>query len=449
VSVVVFCGPTIAAAEVRRELEASIRPPAQRGDVLGAALGEPDAIVLIDGYFDRVPSVWHKEILWAMAQGIHVFGASSMGALRAAELAAFGMVGVGEIFEAFQRGELEDDDEVTVAHGDLDSRYRPASEAMVNIRWTLRAAERSGILSAATRLELEKRAKQLPYDQRALQLVLKTLDPGSVAASELSQLRDWLPKGRVDQKRADALSAIRQVAALEQAGWRRKRVDYHLAETDGWSTLHAQVEAALGRRSDCPLDARIEHELRARGLLGRALTGATLRLLAEERLRDRRVHLNPRAVEALIDEFRRNRELFSEASFDAWLEHAGLEGEALESFFCREAGAAATRAELRGRLALAVEDELRASGQLRELSSAAVERAALLERHGLSAPTLEDAGVTEGELWSWFFAECVRIALPSSIPAYAAGEGSSVEQLRTSALRSLVCARLINGAQRS
>ena len=40
-----------------------------------------------------------------------------MGALRAAELHAFGMRGVGRIFEAFRDGELEDDDEVAVVHG--------------------------------------------------------------------------------------------------------------------------------------------------------------------------------------------------------------------------------------------------------------------------------------------------------------------------------------------
>jgi hypothetical protein len=62
-----------------------------------AALAHPAAIGVIDGYFEVVPTVWHKEILWAMAQGIHVFGAASIGALRAAELDSFGMRGVGRL----------------------------------------------------------------------------------------------------------------------------------------------------------------------------------------------------------------------------------------------------------------------------------------------------------------------------------------------------------------
>jgi hypothetical protein len=45
--------------------------------------------------FDSTPAVLHKEILWAMDRGVGVSGAASMGALRAAELHWYGMVGVG------------------------------------------------------------------------------------------------------------------------------------------------------------------------------------------------------------------------------------------------------------------------------------------------------------------------------------------------------------------
>ena len=49
------------------------------------------AQVIVDGSFQWTPAVWHKEILWAMGRGVHVFGAASMGALRAAELDGFGL----------------------------------------------------------------------------------------------------------------------------------------------------------------------------------------------------------------------------------------------------------------------------------------------------------------------------------------------------------------------
>src|SRR4029077_1266006 len=100
----------------------------------------PALIGVIDGYFERVPTVWHKEILWAMAEGIHVYGAASAGALRAAELAGFGMRGIGRVYEDFRDGVLQDDDEVAVLHGPAEVGYPPVTEAMVNIRATLAAA---------------------------------------------------------------------------------------------------------------------------------------------------------------------------------------------------------------------------------------------------------------------------------------------------------------------
>ena len=89
----------------RAILDADYRPPAKQGDICRAVQERgPDAVALIDGYFEQVPAVWHKEILWAMKLGVQVYGASSMGALRAAELQQFGMIGVGKIFEAYVSG---------------------------------------------------------------------------------------------------------------------------------------------------------------------------------------------------------------------------------------------------------------------------------------------------------------------------------------------------------
>ena len=139
IDAIVFTGPTITPAEAARELDAVYRPPAAEGDVYRAAERHPRAIGIIDGYFENVPAVWHKEILWAMSEGIHVYGSASMGALRAAELAAFGMVGIGTVFEAYRDGVLEDD-EVAIVHADAEFDFRPASEAMVNIRATLEKA---------------------------------------------------------------------------------------------------------------------------------------------------------------------------------------------------------------------------------------------------------------------------------------------------------------------
>ncbi|MFY0580483.1 TfuA-like protein [Cystobacter fuscus] len=189
----IFTGPTLSAQEGRAELDATFLPPVAQGDVYRATLDKPVAIGIIDGYFERVPAVWHKEILWAMAEGIHVFGAASMGALRAVELAPFGMEGVGAIFESFQRGELEDDDEVAVAHGSAEDGYRLLCEPLVNIRATLVAARAAGVVGPATSAVLERVARELFYMERAWPTVLTRAAHEGVPSVELESLRAGCP----------------------------------------------------------------------------------------------------------------------------------------------------------------------------------------------------------------------------------------------------------------
>ena len=57
-----------------------------------------------------------QEILYAMSAGAEVAGAASVGALRAAELSPFGMIGIGSIYRPFAAGHWTDDDEVAVMH---------------------------------------------------------------------------------------------------------------------------------------------------------------------------------------------------------------------------------------------------------------------------------------------------------------------------------------------
>src|SRR6185503_7571185 len=92
--VIVFLGPTLQLQEARPLLDAVYWPPAKRGDIYRASKLEPRIILLIDGAFEAQASVLHNEILWALSKGITVCGAASIGALRAAELAPYGMVGL-------------------------------------------------------------------------------------------------------------------------------------------------------------------------------------------------------------------------------------------------------------------------------------------------------------------------------------------------------------------
>ena len=81
-SIGVFLGPSLSREEALEIGNFEILPPVQQGDVYRAV--ETDryqTLVIIDGFFENTASVWHKEILWALALGIAVYGASSIGAL--------------------------------------------------------------------------------------------------------------------------------------------------------------------------------------------------------------------------------------------------------------------------------------------------------------------------------------------------------------------------------
>src|SRR5262245_18187752 len=166
-SIFVFLGPTLPVTVAREILDATYLPPVSMGEVYALMKRQPKVIAIIDGLFQRVPAVWHKEILFALSQGVRVFGSSSMGALRAAELHTFGMEGVGQVFEAYRDGLFEDDDEVAVIHGPEEFGYRQLSEAMVNIRVGLRQAEIAGAICSATHHALLCAAKRTFYPERS------------------------------------------------------------------------------------------------------------------------------------------------------------------------------------------------------------------------------------------------------------------------------------------
>lgn len=243
----VFLGPTLPAAEARAALpEVEVRPPATRGDVLRAVTEGATLLGIVDGYFDQVESVTHKEILWAMSQGAHVLGAASMGALRAAELASFGMVGVGEIFDRFRRGDLTDDDEVAVTHAPAEDGYRKTSEAMVDIRATLDAALDANILSRDSHAHLTRAAKSLFYPDRVYPTILARAAESGASPADLASFRAFLPAGRVDQKRRDALTLLDHLRALRDQPPSPLRVRYFFSHTDAWETLRNHATSTTG-----------------------------------------------------------------------------------------------------------------------------------------------------------------------------------------------------------
>jgi hypothetical protein len=206
-STIIFLGPSLPHSQARAILpNADIRPPVACGDVVLAAQKRPKTIAIIDGFFHYQAAVWHKEILYALAQGITVYGAASMGALRAAELHQFGMHGIGKIFQWYAEGTLNDDDEVAILHHGPRADYRPVSEAMVNIRCSLQAAVQQGIINQELSQVLLEQCKRCYYPDRTLAKVLA--DRPEPQPPEIIQLTTWWSQHYLDQKQQDALELL-------------------------------------------------------------------------------------------------------------------------------------------------------------------------------------------------------------------------------------------------
>jgi hypothetical protein len=139
--VVLFVGPTLAAAACPRELlrGVRVRAPVRRGDVErlvaahSASRRRPGVIALADGLFHDTLAVGHAELRGALRAGWSVWGLSSMGAIRAREMESLGMRGFGRVFERFRAEGDFQDDEVALLHGPAPD-YRAMSEPLVHLR---------------------------------------------------------------------------------------------------------------------------------------------------------------------------------------------------------------------------------------------------------------------------------------------------------------------------
>jgi hypothetical protein len=414
-TVPIFVGPTLRPQEIAGIGEFVLLPPVAQGDVYRAARRKPRAIGVIDGYFAGAPSVWHKEILWAISQGIEVFGSASMGALRAAELHEFGMRGVGRIFEAFRDGRLEDDDEVAIVHGPAEIGYLSASEAMVNFRSTFDVAVTEGVLSAPSRQRLEAFAKSLYFADRTWSAVLEGAAMRGVDRHELAALRDWLPSNRVDQKRLDALemlAAIKETLAAPAPA----RPTFQFEWTYLWDEF-------VGRSGDdttgeTPSARHILDELRLEGpeAYGRVEKPALLRMIAAKGA-DRLSAPSQEALRATLTDLRARLGLYSRAALDSWMAKNDLDQNALESLIEDEANANA----LRERAGRALEPHL--LGEL-QLSGAYPRLAERARKKGETIAALAPAGAGGAgkssvfALRLWYFEERLRRAMPDDIQGF-------------------------------
>lgn len=398
----IFTGPTISPTKAAETLDATYLPPVKYGDVYRLCeLYQPQVIGIIDGYFNQVPAVWHKEILWAIDQGISVFGAASMGALRAAELDQFGMTGCGKIYEAYQAGILppfnneafEDDDEVAVVHSPAELGYLPVSDAMVNIRFSFAKALQHNIIDLEMCKQLTQIAKTFFYPDRQYARIFATAQQQGLTEAGLSKLQDWLKHNAVDQKQLDAINLLETIKNKPQntPATRQRSDTLPFQHTAQWQTAMDEIDHSHTIESPTLDELRLQGEpyFEALGNALEAVFGGNSPVHTSlENLSS--LHQSPDGLNAVFTEHWQRRENQSTADHLSPKQH--------------------TRILLK---------YLRHTGQLEGLEQKAKDKKNKLDQIR-NMPKLSHLGeIDKLQLCDWYFTRQLGQEMPSQIEAYA------------------------------
>lgn len=417
-----FVGPTLPRAEIATLCDFVCLPPVAQGDVFRLTKMRPRAIGIIDGFFDGVPAVWHKEIMWAMTQGIHVFGSASMGALRAAELQRFGMRGVGRIFEAYCAGEIEDDDEVAVLHGPAEAGYGSLTEPMVNIRATLERAENAGIIGSMTRVALLDCAKRLFYQDRSWRRILSDGLASDAPTGEVRALQDWLPGGRVDRKRLDACDMIAAMQAFLATNPHPMQAGFTFEWTDMWDNATGSRSlrgVGVGDGSSFEEDWVLDESRLDEPAFEETRRRALLRRLARDHGQPHPRIVDPATRRVVERRLRTGLGLFRSADVERWCAENGLDPEDFARLIDDEARLATVAADLDAALARDLLDQLKLDGDYGRLRARALDKQAVLAVTGHEDAEPLDCGLTPIALVAWYFDTRLGRQIPDDLAAYA------------------------------
>jgi hypothetical protein len=173
---ILFAGPTLADVDTSALREVRLCPPVRRGDVnqIVESGGDPGVMIVADGIFHNHPSVGHAELRLAIEHGWQVWGVSSMGAIRAAEMRSFGMRGFGRVYERFASDPDFTDDEVALLHSDVQP-YKPLTEPLIHVRCFLDALIQRNRLEESQQHAILAELELLWFGHRSLRLVAQLL----------------------------------------------------------------------------------------------------------------------------------------------------------------------------------------------------------------------------------------------------------------------------------
>ena len=211
---IIFLGPSLQINKAKKIINAEFKPPARKGDFINLSLlRDKRDIVLIDGVFLQEYPPTPIEVFQVINnKNFKVYGASSIGALRAVELEKFGMKGMGKIFELFKKNLINSDDEIAVT---FDSEYNLLSEAMIDIRYNIFLGWKKGIIDKETKDIMVKLAKRIYFPFRSYEnIIRKSLHLYPSKEKYISRFTDYIVNNKLSLKELDAIRTLQYISSI-------------------------------------------------------------------------------------------------------------------------------------------------------------------------------------------------------------------------------------------
>lgn len=189
----IFIGPTLHGVGHRLKkpaIKIIWHPPVKRNDIKQLMQsGKPSLAVIVDGYFHNSLAVGHAEIREAIKAGWEIWGISSMGAIRAAEMISLGMKGHGAVYQKYVDDPDFRDDEVTLLHS-KKKPYTPLSEPLIHIRYFLKHLYSAKKITSNEERKILKKLSSMWYGDRTLYVLNELLksETGIINKTETENL---------------------------------------------------------------------------------------------------------------------------------------------------------------------------------------------------------------------------------------------------------------------
>jgi hypothetical protein len=282
---------------------------------------------------------------------------------------------------------------------------------MVNIRSTLQAAVAAGIISIGSRISIERIAQNLFYPERIYPALLRLAENQGLPPDELAALRNWLPAGRVDVKRADALAMLAAMRNSVEAGTAASP-DCDFQHTVYWdrflySTLRCRSTVSAGAAN--VLTTIVEELTVDPKRYLRVWRGALIRYFALNESARSGIGPTAEMIEWSSAEFRQKMGLHDSFLFARWLQSNGLNEEEFARLMAEEVQIALALPLLKGNMLLHMANHLRITGEYEALVQRAAQKQAALMAAGFTPGHFSDVSVTQDALLESFMERITRI----------------------------------------